>query len=119
MIGTVMYECLYGNIPDIFRSYFQRNADVHAHNIRNVKDLYVPYGRLDIRKHSIKIVGSHLWNYFPLFVKNAETFHICKKNMRHYLTERKGTPKGIISSLSPSEAYTRQWKRSGSQDQFM
>ena len=50
-----MYECLYGNIPDIFRNYFQRNAGVHGHNLRNANDLYVPYGRLDIRKFSIKI----------------------------------------------------------------
>ena len=33
IIGTFMYECLYVNISDIFRSYFQRNADVHDHNL--------------------------------------------------------------------------------------
>ena len=85
-----MYECLHGNIPDIFRNYFQRNADVHDHNLRNVNDLYVPYGRLDIRKFSVKITGPNLWNSLPSSVKNSETVHIFKKNMRHYLTERKG-----------------------------
>ena len=90
IIGTFMYECLHGNIPDIFRNYFQRNADVHDHNLRNVNDLYVPYGRLDIRKFSVKIAGPNLWNSLPSSVKNSETVHIFKKNMRHYLTERKG-----------------------------
>ena len=52
IIGIFMYECLHGNIPDIFRNYFQRNTDVHDHNLRNVNDL--PYGRLDIRKFSKK-----------------------------------------------------------------
>ena len=84
-----MYECLNGNIPDISRNYFQRNADVHDHNLRNVNDLYAPYGRLDIKKFSIKIAEANLWNYLPSFVKSSETVHIFNKNMRHYLTERK------------------------------
>ena len=69
IIGIFMYECLYGNIPDIFRNYFQRNADVHDHNLRNANDLYVPYGRLDIRKFSIKIAGANLWNSLPSLVE--------------------------------------------------
>ena len=76
IIGTFMYECLYGNIPDIFRNYFQRNADVHDHNLRNVNDLNVPYGRLDIRKFMIKIAGPNLWNSLPSSVKNSETVHL-------------------------------------------
>ena len=32
IIGTFKYECLYGNIPEIFRNYFQSNADVYDHN---------------------------------------------------------------------------------------
>ena len=89
IIGIFMYECLYGNIHDIFRNCFQRNADVHDHNLRNANDLYVPYGRLDIRKFSIKIAGANLWNSLPSLVKNSQSIHTFKKNMRHYLIERK------------------------------
>ena len=89
IIGSFMYECLYGTIPEIFRNYFQRIADVHDHNLRNVNDLYVPYGRLDIRKFSIKIAGANLWNSLPSFVKNSQSIHIFKKNMRRYLVEKK------------------------------
>ena len=32
---------VYGNIPEIFRNYFQRNADVHDHNLRNANGLHV------------------------------------------------------------------------------
>ena len=81
IIGTFMYECLYGNIPDIFRSYFQRNADVHDHNLRNANDLHVLYGRLDIRKFSIKIAGANLCNSLPLFVK--------KKTRNRFISLRK------------------------------
>ena len=89
MIGTFMYECLNGNIPDIFRNYFQINAAVHDHNLRNANDLHVPYGRLDIRIFSIRVTGANLWNSLPLFVNNSQSIHIFKKNMRHYLIEEK------------------------------
>ena len=89
IIGSFMYESLSGNIPDIFRNYFQRNVDVHDHYLWNTNDLYVPCGRLDIRKFSIKIAGANLWNSLPSFVKNSQSIHIFKKNMRHYLVERK------------------------------
>ena len=89
IIGTFMYECLNGNIPGIFRNYFQRNAAVHDHNLRNANDLHVPYGRLDIRSFSIKVTGANLWNSLLSFVKNSQSIHVFKKNMRHYLTERK------------------------------
>ena len=84
IIGIFMYECLYGNIPDIFRNYFQWNADVHDHNLRNANDLYVPYGRLDISKFNIKIAGANFWNSLPSLVENSQSIHILKKNMRHY-----------------------------------
>ena len=80
IIGIFMYECLYGNIPDIFRNNFQRNADVHDPNVRNANDLHVPYGRLDIRKFSIKIAGANLWNSLSSLVKNSHSIHIFKNN---------------------------------------
>ena len=106
--GIFMYECLHGNIPDIFRNYFQRNADVHDHNLRNANDLYIPYGRLDIRKFSINIAGGNLWNSLPSFVKNSQSINIFKKNMRNYLNERKGMFKELVNSLFPGETCMRQ-----------
>ena len=49
-----MYSCLYGNIPDIYQNYFQRNAD---HNLRNAIDLYTLYHMdgLIYKKISIKV----------------------------------------------------------------
>ena len=73
---------------EIFMKYPEtifKNADVHDYNDAN--DLHVPYGRLDIRKFSIKISGSNLWNSLSSFVKNSQSFQIFKENMRHYLVE--------------------------------
>ena len=89
IIRIFMYECLHGNVPDIFRNYFQRNADVHDHYLRNANDSYTPYGRLDIRQFSIKFAGANLWNSLPSFIKNSQSINIFKKNMRNYLNERK------------------------------
>ena len=51
-----MYEYIYGNVTDIFNKYFQRNRDIHGLDIRNAVDLHVPYGKLDMRKFSIKLL---------------------------------------------------------------
>ena len=114
IVGIFMYECLHGNIPDIFRGYFQRNADEHDHNLQNANDLYIPYGRLDIRKFSIKIAGGNLWNSLPSFVKNSQSINIFKKNMRNYLMREKGMFKELVNSLFPGETCMRQWTRSAS-----
>ena len=90
IIGTFMYEYLHENIPELFRNSFQRNADVHDHNLRNANDLHMPYGQLDNRKFSIKFAGANLWNSLPSFVKNSQWTHIFKKSITHYLVERKG-----------------------------
>ena len=108
IIDTFMYECLYGNIPDMFRNYFQRNADVHDHNLRNVNDLYVPYGRLDIRKQfSRKIAGPNLWNSLPSSVKNSETVHTFRKMWGIIQLREKGILKVIIHSLFPIDVWMR------------
>ena len=88
-IGTFMYEYIDGNGTDIFNNYFQRNRYIHGLNIRNADDLHVPYGRLDVRKFSIKIAGPNLWNSIPLYIKNSTSTNLFKRNMRAYLLDRK------------------------------
>ena len=97
-----MYGYLHGNIPDIFSDYFQRNTDVHEHNLWNTNDVYVRYGWFDLRKFSVKIGGANLWNSLP-------SVHIYKKNMRQYLIDRKGCIERVVSSLPPGEAIWQHW----------
>ena len=40
VIGTFMYDYLFGNITDIFRNFCQRNCDVHDYESRYVNDFY-------------------------------------------------------------------------------
>ena len=88
IIGTLMYECLYGNISGIFINYFQRNADAHDDNLRNANDLHVPYERLDIRKFISKSQWRICGIISPHLLKTHSHF-ISLKNMRHYLTDKR------------------------------
>ena len=87
-IGSFMYEYIYGNVTDIFNNYSQRNRDIHGLDIRNADDLHVPYGRLDMRKFSIKIAGQICGNrshcilkipHLSIFLKKYETLSLDRK----------------------------------------
>ena len=80
MTGIFMYQCINGNIPEVFDNFFQRNNSVHGHNTRQADDLHVPYARLDIRKsvskYTVLIYGTisqYLWsNHHPLISSNSD-----------------------------------------------
>ena len=60
-----MYKCLFEPITDDDINYFCINRDIHGRETRNADALYVPWGRLDGRRSSVKIYGSDLWH--PLY----------------------------------------------------
>ena len=59
------------------------------HSARNVDDLHVLYGRLDIWRFSLKLYGAKLWNYFPCLIKFSTSLPLFKQNIKNYLLERK------------------------------
>ena len=69
-----MYQFVNGNLPDTFNGFFVRNRDrnVHQYNVRNADELYVPYARLGVRKFSLKISGTKLWNVLPTYIKKVK-----------------------------------------------
>ena len=62
LTGIFMYQCVNKETPELFLNFFCTNSDFHDHDTRHAADLYVPYGRLDIRKFSIIIHGANVWN---------------------------------------------------------
>ena len=88
VIGIFMYNYLHGNTPNVFTDYFIHNRDIHHHETRGSDDLNVPYGRLDIRKFSLKISGAKLWNSLPGYVKESNSFVSFKKQLKNYLIDR-------------------------------
>ena len=76
IVGEFMYKCLFETVTDVFDNYFCTNRDIHGRETRNADALYVPYGRLDIRRSSIKIPGSDLWNTLPPYIHNSESSNV-------------------------------------------
>ena len=57
--------------------------------LANADALYVPYGRLDIRKNCVRIYGADVWNSIPPCIQKSESVTIFKHRLRCYLIDRK------------------------------
>ena len=89
VVGVFMYKCIFEPGTDVFANYFYTNRDIHGRETRNADALYVPYGRLDIRRSSIKIHSSDLWNTLPPYIQNSDSSNVFKIRLRNYLIDRK------------------------------
>ena len=89
VVGMFMYRWVNKNLPQIFKNFYQYRRDRHKHNTRNVDDLHVLYGRLHIRRFSLKQYGAKLWNSFPSYIKCSTSLPIFNQNIKNYLLERK------------------------------
>ena len=87
IIGIFMYNYVTQKLPDIFENYFQQNKDAHELNTRQAKDFYVPFSRIQVRRFSIKIHGSEVWNSFPTYIKKSTSVMHFKKKLRKYLID--------------------------------
>ena len=63
LTGTFMYQCIHKEAPEMVLNLFHTNSNFHDHDTRHSEDLHVPYGRIAVRKFSIKIHGANLWNF--------------------------------------------------------
>ena len=89
VVGMFMYQWVNGTLPQIFKNFYQYRRDCHEHVTRNVDDLHVLFGRLDIWRFSLKLYGAKLWNSFPCHIKSSTSLPIFKQNIKNYLLERK------------------------------
>ena len=87
LTGTFMYQFIHKEAPERFLNLFHTNSNFHDHDTRHSEDLNVPYGRIDVRKFSIKIHGAKLWNSIPDQIKNAQSIYMFKQQFRNYLIE--------------------------------
>ena len=88
IIGIFMYNYVTQKLPQIFENYFQQNKDVHELNTRQADDFHLPFSRLKVRRFSIKIHGSEVWNSFPTYIKKSTSVMDFKKKLRKYLIDR-------------------------------
>ena len=81
VIGIFIYNYVTQTLPHIFENYFQQNKDVHEINTRQANDFHVTFSRLQVRKFSIKIHGSEVWNSFPTYIKISISVMDFKKKL--------------------------------------
>ena len=86
--GIFMYNYVIQKLPRIFENYFQQNKDVHELNTRHANNFHVPFIRLQVRRFSIKINGSEVWNSFPIYIKISTSVVDFKQKLCRYLTDK-------------------------------
>ena len=69
-------------------SDFTHNRDVHGHNTRQANDLHVSKNRLTLYNKGPLGASTKLFNKLPLSVKNIDSFHIFKRNLREFLVNK-------------------------------
>ena len=88
MTCIFVYQSLDGCAPDIFNDFYTSNRNVTDYETRQACDLHVPYGRLDIRRNSMKIHGANVWNSIPKISKCLSLYIVFKQRLRNYLLDR-------------------------------
>ena len=83
-----MYNYVNQKLPDIFNNYFQKNNDVHDKETRQADLFHAPFGRLDVRKFSIRIHGSEVWNSLPCYIKCPMSIGVFKQKIRKHLIDK-------------------------------
>ena len=72
VFGIFMHNYMTQKLRHISENYFQQNKDVHELNTRQANDFHVPFSRLQVRRFSIKIHGTEVWNSFPTYILNLD-----------------------------------------------
>ena len=62
IIGIFMYDCMNENVP---------------------------YGRLHIRRFTIRITEANVWNTLPEYIKNTSSIHLFKRGLKNHLLDRR------------------------------
>ena len=98
MTCIFVYQCLDGCAPDIFNDFCASNRNVHDHETRQACDLHVPYGRLDIRRNSMKIHGANMWNSIPENIKKIRFYKCIQAEAAQLSIRQEQHPLGRSSS---------------------
>jgi len=64
-------------LPSVFSNYFELNKNVHSHNTRRSKDLYVTAINKKFGKRCIKHKATTLWNQLPEVLKDRLSVRNC------------------------------------------
>ena len=63
LISKFMFRVCKGDVPEIFRTYFRFNSEIHNHFTRQCDNLHVPIVKSNLGKSNIRYRGVIIWNY--------------------------------------------------------
>ena len=88
-VGQLVHRFYYNLcvLPLGIASLFEKSSDVHGHLTRaaNNMSLFCYFGRLNIRKNSVKIFAPLLWNSIPVLLRQIASIVLFKKKYKYFL----------------------------------
>jgi hypothetical protein len=76
--------------PPVFLrvNYFVLNDQVHNHNVKNKKDLYVHSCRTTFGQRNTRFKAASLWNNLPPLLKEHSSVGQFKRSLKVYLNDQ-------------------------------
>ena len=78
-------KSLNGLLPAAFHDIFMINMEVHDHNTRQKSDIHIISHRIVVRRQSIKVYGTKLWNSLSPSLKNLDSFPLFRHHYIEYI----------------------------------
>ena len=78
-VSCFMYRATQFMLPNYFCAMFKSNAEVHMYNTRQKSNLHLNSCRLNLKKFTVCVCGSLLWNSIPVDIRILPTINIFKK----------------------------------------
>ncbi len=69
--GIQMYNIIHGNAPSYLNEMFKTNSQLHVHNTRNNKSLYLPKYNLVTGQTTFNVRGIKLWENLTNNIKES------------------------------------------------
>ena len=88
-VAKLVHKFFYNNdtLPKCITKLFERISDIHHHLTRSLDNrcLHTHFGRLQVRRNSLKIYAPLLWNKIPTQLRQMNLFDSFKKQYYSYL----------------------------------
>jgi hypothetical protein len=65
--------------------FVELNSNVHAYNTRRKRDIHIQSYKTDLYKRSVINMGSKLYNNFPDYIKEIESYKTFRKQLKSFL----------------------------------
>lgn len=86
-VACFIYRCVNNLLPQKFCIMFNSNSSVHSHNTRHKSDLRHQYHRLCLRKNTVRIFGTILFNSLSIELRNISTYTAFRSNYKNKLLD--------------------------------